>query len=79
MESGYIHISYIVITHSVHTVGSRKKKPPCIRNKSQFSYKIMNETIRYCSKTIGCTKKVVSYSWEPTVKAVSVKDPASEI
>ena len=41
-------ISYIIITHSVHTADSRKKKPPRVRNKSQFSYKIMN-------KTIGCT------------------------
>ena len=24
------------------------KKPPCIRNRSQFSYKTMNKTIGYC-------------------------------
>ena len=56
-ESQIIFISYIIITHSVHTVGSRKKETPHIRNKSQFSYKIMNKTIGYCSKTIGCTRK----------------------
>ena len=52
-----IFISYITITHSVHKAGSRKKETPHIRNKSQFSYKIMNKTIGYCSKTTGCTRK----------------------
>ena len=33
------------------------KKPPCIRNGSHFSYKTMDKTIGYCSKTIGCTRK----------------------
>ena len=33
------------------------KKPPCIRNRSQFSYKTMDKTMGYCSKTIGCTQK----------------------
>ena len=33
------------------------KKPHCIGNKSQFSYKTMDKTIGYCSKTIGCTLK----------------------
>ena len=30
------------------------KKPPCIRNRSQFSYKTMNKITDYCSKTTGC-------------------------
>ena len=33
------------------------KKPPCIRNISQFSYETMDKTIDYCSKIIGCTRK----------------------
>ena len=33
------------------------KKPPCIRTRSQLSYKTMNKTIGYRSKTIGCTQK----------------------
>ena len=32
-------------------------KPPCIRNRSQFSYKARDKTISYCSKTIGSTRK----------------------
>ena len=36
---------------------SVKKKPPCIRNRSQFSYKTMNKTIGYRSKTTRCTQK----------------------
>ena len=33
------------------------KKLPCIRNKSQFSYKTIDKTIGYCSRTIGCSQK----------------------
>ena len=33
------------------------KKPPCIRNRSRFSYKTMDKTKGCCSKTIGCTWK----------------------
>ena len=43
------------------------KIPPCIRNRSQFSYKTVDKTIGYCSKTIGRTEKLVSYSREPAV------------
>ena len=44
--------------HIIHRVPvPANKKPPCIRNRSQFSYKTMDEKIDYCSKTIGCTRK----------------------
>ena len=33
------------------------QKPPCVRNRSQFSCKTMAKTIGYCSKTTGCARK----------------------
>ena len=51
------------------------KKPPCIRNRSQFSYKTMNKTIGYCSKTTGFTQKAVSYSREPAVSNTETSKP----
>ena len=45
------------------------RNPPCMRNRSQFSYKTMNKTIGYCWKKLkkAVPEKVVSYSREPTV------------
>ena len=46
----------IFLPNEIQRVPSNKK-PPCIRNISQFSYKKMNKTIGYCLKTTGCTRK----------------------
>ena len=47
---------YICLPNEIQRVPANKK-PPCIRDRSQSSYKTMNKTIGYCSKTTGCTQK----------------------
>ena len=57
----------VVYKTIIQRVPANKKPSSCIRNRSQISRKTMDETIGYCSKTIGCTEKAVSYSPEPAV------------
>ena len=37
--------------------GFPRIRNPLVRKRSQFSYKIMDKTVGYCSNTIGCTRK----------------------